>query len=250
MCVCSAIIVVFFILDAKGHTGTYIVEGVTNSLGYGYKCSEWEPVRKPLDRLDLGKRGDKVAWDGDAAFWGMFPCDRSEYQVVLASNSSAMEECGSTIITAWFDIGRGSWREFARPASEYLEKMKLVMTLRNPMVIFTTPEFSETILDMRASHGLLDRTSMVTMTTLRCSPVAHLETEVRGVMCDPAYLHATAHPETPERTQVWYNLIMWAKAYLFKAGSLMPQTGNGYYIWLGACRGNRILVHYLDERHA
>lgn len=231
----GCLLALLVVLDVKGTTGQRLGTQLVHYMGYGYKVSNWRPAARPLPSETLsGARGDAVAWPGDAAFWRMLPCDRSEYQVVLASNASAADECGATVVSGWFDIGRGSWSNFRRSNADYMANMRTVMTLRNPMVMFTTPEFTEEIIALRAAHGLMDRTTLVTMSSLLCSPVAHLDAPARSIMGKREYLQGYKEPEVPQATQVWYNLLMWLKAYLFKAASLLPQTASEYYVWLGA----------------
>lgn len=233
--VACAAIALFALLDASGLLMAHVSTPLTNRLGWGYACSTWAPTRTPLEGLARGLPGPAVpSWPGDDAFWDALPCARSEYSLDLAPNASAAADaCGATVVTAWFDIGRSSWATYSRPNQEYLDNMRLVMTVPNPMVVFTTPEFAGAIQGMRAASGMLERTTTVVMTSLACSPVAHLAHETAGIMCDRAYLAGVRHPETPERTQPWYNLLMWAKAGFMKLAAAMPHTAAPYYVWLG-----------------
>jgi hypothetical protein len=234
-----AAVVLAALADAAGLTRPYLTTPWTNALGWSpYACSTWAPTRTPLEGLARGRPGPAVpAWPGDGAFWDALPCARSEYVVDLPANGSAAAAaaaaCGATVVTAWFDIGRSSWATYARPTQQYLDNMRLVMSVRNPMVVFTTAEFAGPIQAMRAAAGMLDVTTTVVLSSLRCSPVAHLEHQVAGVMCDPAYLEEARHPETPERTQPWYNLLMWAKPAFVQLAARMPHTAAPYYVWLG-----------------
>ncbi len=61
-----------------------------------------------------------------------------------------------TIITAFFDIGRGKWnsenghaQSFERTNNTYLEYFEKLATLENNMVIFTSPDFENKILALR-----------------------------------------------------------------------------------------------------
>lgn len=57
-----------------------------------------------------------------------------------------------TIVTAFFDIGRGEWQHnFPRSSQSYLSYFKNLATLENEMVIFTQKEFISTIREYRGN---------------------------------------------------------------------------------------------------
>lgn len=58
-----------------------------------------------------------------------------------------------TIVTAFFDIGRGSWNSgnFKRTSEDYLNYFKYLATLENEMVIFTSIEYADKIQEIRGS---------------------------------------------------------------------------------------------------
>jgi hypothetical protein len=78
-----------------------------------------------------------------------------------------------TIVTAFFDIGRGNLpktkfgRELPfyqhRSVDKYFEFFKNLAKVKNHMVIYTSPEFAERVYDIRNSYGLIDKTNIVVM---------------------------------------------------------------------------------------
>lgn len=61
-----------------------------------------------------------------------------------------------TIVTAFFDIGRGKWnsenghaQSFERTNSTYLKYFEKLATLENNMVVFTSPDFKDKVLALR-----------------------------------------------------------------------------------------------------
>lgn len=61
-----------------------------------------------------------------------------------------------TIVTAFFDIGRGDWTPdkgyphyLQRSTDTYFERFAYMAKLENPMVVFTEPKFKNRILDIR-----------------------------------------------------------------------------------------------------
>lgn len=67
-----------------------------------------------------------------------------------------------SIVTAFFDIGRGNWQGFARSNQQYLDWFKNLARLKNEMVIFTEPKFADAIVDMRKENGLESITKVMT----------------------------------------------------------------------------------------
>ncbi len=76
-----------------------------------------------------------------------------------------------SIVTAFFDIGRGDWhgeasghlipRWLARSNETYLGWFNNLARLRNQIVVFTEEKFADTILDIRKRHGLESITSIM-----------------------------------------------------------------------------------------
>jgi hypothetical protein len=99
------------------------------------------------------------------------------------------------------------------------------LTLRNPMVFFTTPDKAEGIVAARRAEGLMDRT-MVVAHDLHCASQAWMLPGVLDSMCSARTVAAlwTLNPslEVPERQEPWYNIIMWTKAGVVRAVATLP----------------------------
>ena len=67
------------------------------------------------------------------------------------------------IVTAFFDIGRGDFTEYTRSAELYVEYFRFWAGIKNRMIIFCQPDFSEAILAVRREYGLADRTEIITV---------------------------------------------------------------------------------------
>jgi len=76
-----------------------------------------------------------------------------------------------TIVSAFFDIGRGKWGGkignhaipgwLVRSNETYLDRFTDLAPLQNQMIIFTQAAFAEAIFEIRRSHNLDDLTSVV-----------------------------------------------------------------------------------------
>jgi hypothetical protein len=186
-------------------------------------------------------------WEGDAAFWENFPCARSEYRVWLPEGSAGAQAAAAAaggnatnlIVSAYFDIGRSRWPYFSRSNEQYMANIANSLTLRNPMVFFTTPDKAEGIVAARRAEGLMDRT-MVVAHDLHCASQAWMLPGVLDSMCSARTVAAlwTLNPslEVPERQEPWYNIIMWTKAGVVRAVATLPQAAlaSQWVTWFDA----------------
>jgi hypothetical protein len=145
--------------------------------GYGW-CRPFLPTKV------TNKFEDEQSWDGDNLFWENFPCSRDSYRVYLPEGSPPPKVNRSNlIVSAFFDIGRSNWVTYQRPSENYFSNMEQKMlTLRNPMVFFTTPEVAEEVVKVRRRKGLMDRT-MVIAHDLHCASQAWMLPSVVDNMC-------------------------------------------------------------------
>lgn len=169
----------------------------------------------------------------DPEFWSLFPCGREEYAVWHPDNNEFAHpasstipgergggegECQSLVVSAFFDIGRDRWDAYQRSTFMYLEHSDHVLQIRNPMVIFTTPDLAPRFVKKRREAGLMERTMVVGMNQ-HCMPRAWLLKTSAQLMSDPSFFFMNWFGNTPERTQPWYNIVMWAKVGFFKAAA-------------------------------
>lgn len=230
---------VFIVHALPGSFAYHCVRIAAGFLGFGW-CHPVLPARVHHTFPE------PPSWEGDALFWDNFPCARSEYRVWLPEASAAggaapaPAACdASLVVSAYFDIGRAKWPFLARPAGEYERNMGALLALRNPLVLFTSPDLAEAVVAARRAAGLMDRT-MVVAHDLSCASQAWLLRATTHAMCAP---EATArlwalNPNlaVPERQEPWYNLLMYMKAGLVRAAASLPQPAlaSRWVTWLDA----------------
>lgn len=56
-----------------------------------------------------------------------------------------------TVVTAFYDIGRGDWSHYKRTTDEYFQWFNNLATLENNMIIFTSKEYSDRIKTIRGN---------------------------------------------------------------------------------------------------
>ena len=66
-----------------------------------------------------------------------------------------------TIVTAFFDCGRGEHSSQKRTNNDYIEYFKFWARIRNKVIIYTMPEFAEKIFKIRDKFGLADQTVII-----------------------------------------------------------------------------------------
>ncbi len=66
-----------------------------------------------------------------------------------------------TIVTAFFDIGRGNSSTLKRTNEQYFEYFKFWARMQNHVICYTNPAHVETVRAIRALFGLLERTTVI-----------------------------------------------------------------------------------------
>lgn len=146
-----------------------------------------------------------------------------------------------TIVTAFFDIGRGDWsHEKGLPAylqrtnETYLERFGYMAKLENDMVIFTSKEFVEDIKALRQ-----DRPTNI-LTIDFPNSFHKLRDEIKRVQNDPEY-QAKIHPMQIKNPEYWnadYVLVNLLKASFVNQAITRGIIDTDLVAWLdfGYCR--------------
>lgn len=66
-----------------------------------------------------------------------------------------------TLVTAYFNIGRGSWSGFNRDDEKYLSYFSHWARIKTPLIIYTTPDIAEKALDIRRTYDLDNKTTVI-----------------------------------------------------------------------------------------
>ncbi|MGO9487183.1 MAG: WlaTC/HtrL family glycosyltransferase [Rhodomicrobium sp.] len=147
-----------------------------------------------------------------------------------------------TVVTAFFDIGRGAWQQrFKRSADDYFAMFARLAKLRNPMIVFTEPRFAERVLELRRANGLEERTSVVTIANLfECGPVAPVKDAIERRM-SALFRRWVLKPESPEYREPCYVLVNALKAaYVCTAIEFgLVATPQVAWIDFGYCRDDK-----------
>ena len=109
-----------------------------------------------------------------------------------------------TIVTAFFDIGRGNLpkekhgRELPqhqhRTPETYLQYFSKPAELQNDMVVYTTEDFAPKIYELRLKHGLQDRTKIVVMPSYLPDELKDYKPKVENILNSPDFFGKVANP--------------------------------------------------------
>lgn len=142
----------------------------------------------------------------------------------------------TTIITALYDIGRGSWPPpFNRSVDSYLGYFKNVLSMDANFVIFVEENMKETILKIRREFD-----PFLFKTKIYCKPLKELEVfqkyykRTQDVMTSSFFLNNRKESHTPESFSPEYNLINFNKISFVEEVVLNNPFGTDYFMWMDA----------------
>ena len=148
-----------------------------------------------------------------------------------------------TLVTAFFDTNRSSWSYSQRPFAVYARNINRTLTLPNPMVIFTEPQYELLFRLRRAELGYENITLIIPM------PMADLPTmryarAIERIMALPQYLEGNPRAHYPEYCRPLYNVVVWAKTDFMARAAKMNPFWTSHFAWIDAGLHPEIL---LDE---
>ena len=150
-----------------------------------------------------------------------------------------------TVVTAFFDIGRGEWRHggarFQRTVDDYFAMFARLAKLKNQMIVFTEPGLAARALELRRANGLEDRTIVVAIPDLfESGLVAPIEAAIERRMSD-LFRHWVIKPESPEYREPRYVLVNALKSAFVCAALDLGIVEAPQVAWIdfGYCRDDQ-----------
>ena len=153
-----------------------------------------------------------------------------------------------TVVTAFFDIGRGDLpAEFRgrllphhqhRSVETYFEFFKNLAKLKNDMVIYTTSEFAERIKNIRILEGLGDKTKVVSLPSYLPEDLKFYKEKVQKIMDDENFCKKVNNQQLIEYWHCDYVLINIFKALYVTHAINSGLVRNDLAAWIdfGYCR--------------
>lgn len=161
----------------------------------------------------------------------------------------AMHPDDFTVVTGYFDIGRGDWGGaigdrpipawLRRSNDDYLAYFRHLARLRNEMIVFTEPRFAERVLAARKAHGLESATVIMTLDRpLATEPVLAATRARIAAAMRKRLTGFVAEPAKPEAWSPDYVLVTALKPVFATAALDLGLVTRPQLAWLdfGYCR--------------
>ena len=139
-----------------------------------------------------------------------------------------------TVVTGFYDIGRGDWdTQYKRPTQDYFNCFTVLAELKNPMVIVTSRDFAERIINIRAKFGLSDMTNVI----IKDLPDDQRK-RVQLVVANPIFRNYIIDKDIPEFRNSDYSLVTNQKSQFVvdAINSGFVQTDQVAWLDFGYCR--------------
>lgn len=141
------------------------------------------------------------------------------------------KECELTVVTAYFDIGRGEYKStYARGNDKYINYFKFWARMKNDLVVYTQPEFKDEILEIREEYGLGDRTKIITI-----DDTYSILPDMYKRMCEieknefyQKYRYIKYNPDNNAK----YDYVMFLKSWCLKDAVEKGYVSNDFIAWL------------------
>ena len=138
-----------------------------------------------------------------------------------------------TIVTAFFDLGRGELPAMIRgrilphhqhrSVETYFEFFDNLARINNPMVIHTTKDLAERVSAIRRKHGHDDQTTIITYDELLFDEWKHTRDHIKSIMDNDKFIEMVDNPHLIEYWNPEYILVN-----MFKGVYVQYAIDNGY----------------------
>jgi protein YibB len=153
-----------------------------------------------------------------------------------------------TVVTAFFDIGRGSlpstYRGRALPFHQhrsvdtYFDFFKNLAKIKNDLIVYTTANFAKRIYEIRKEYGLEKKTKVVVCDSYLPEKYEPIKTKIEKIMNDPAYYGKVVNPQLIEYWHSDYVLVNIFKSHYVSDAieKGLVHTDLAAWIDFGYCR--------------
>jgi protein YibB len=133
-----------------------------------------------------------------------------------------------TIVTAFFDIGRGDWAKFTRTVDTYFRNFERLCLLENPIILFTESKHRKRV------ENILTRKSnlVVYYDDDLFDRHAPLLAEIQKVQQDPLFREGILDTQCPEYFEPKYVLINYLKASFCEKAIDQQAISSNMVAWI------------------
>ena len=133
-----------------------------------------------------------------------------------------------TIVSAFFDIGRGDWAKFARSVDIYFRNFERLCLLDNPIILFTESKHRERLSRLQAKKPNL----VVYYEDDLFERHAELLAAIGRVQQSEAYKQGILDPQCPEYYEPRYVLVNYLKAQFCESAIRQQGIQSGLVAWI------------------
>lgn len=135
-----------------------------------------------------------------------------------------------TVVTGFFDIGRGEWDSYKRNLDEYLRHFKNMLSLKVNMIIFIDSIHFDFVKNIR--DNIMCKTTIIVLKPSDLYMYQYID-RITEIQNSPNY--AIGHPNVraPEICRPMYNVVTCSKMDLMYKATLFEKNSE-YFIWLDA----------------
>ena len=137
-----------------------------------------------------------------------------------------------TLVTSYFDIGRGNWKKHTRSTNKYINYFKFWARIKNNLIIYTSPEFKDKILEIRKSFGLEHKTKIIIIedyTKIDSTLYNRIKSVMSNNLAKSFYFkHDIGRPEVFDYN---YNYVVMLKFYCIM-DAIKNNYANGIIAWI------------------
>jgi protein YibB len=152
-----------------------------------------------------------------------------------------------TIVTAFFDLDRGNWEGekhghvippyIKRSTGQYFNNFARLAKADNPMVIYTTSEYSDRIAEIRDELGYKDKTTVIVYDSIWDDFTQVLD-KISSIQNNEAFIKGIVNPSVPEYWNAKYVLVNFMKGFFVAKANEVKAINTKQAAWIdfGYCR--------------
>lgn len=135
-----------------------------------------------------------------------------------------------TVVTAFYDIGRGEWNDYYTRSTEvYFRRAKRLFTIPDPMVIFVDQKHVEFVEENRKG-----KPTLVIVRKFEDLPLYREKEAIEAIMANQAFIQGVADHARgdPQFHKPAYNIINWSKSYFLKTAIDRNEFFTSHFLWV------------------
>jgi len=144
-----------------------------------------------------------------------------------------------TIVTAIFDIGRGSWNDiYKRSIRQYMYYLSFILKLDCNICIFVEEKFIDFVRECRI--GMETKTKIITL-DMSSLLMNNYKRKIIDIMSNYEYRSNQKDPLCPEVKRPEYNIVVNSKVDLVHRVATDNPFGTDFFLWIDAGYGHGTL---------